>query len=287
MDAQEDKKVDDVSEGKKFGPCMNCGYPRTAHDWKIPGRYCSNYLARDPAPAQPVADAQGETAQGEANPCYCGKDACVGVDSIKAGYFCKRAEPSQQENALQPQPAEAVKSLSDRDFVAAIASLSLDMDYSDSEALAAITKRCYDRIDFLAKYKPQPAESDGLEVAKEKWLRDNNYSCFTDASEETFDAGWQASRQSLLNKANEWERTLGIAGCVKDKSTPVGWVNRRAEAAEAKLSSLLAQKPEATVSFDRLAEVYNDSPLDGSVSHLCIEVMKYRQLFKDAEKGMR
>lgn len=97
-----------------------------------------------------------------------------------------------------------------------------------------------------APSQPQPAESDGFEE-------------------------WFSQREDSYQ--------YGAEGPARD-----AWEEQERRH-KAKLSSLLAQKPEATVSFDRLAEVYNDSPLDGSVSHLCVEVMKYRQLLKDAEKG--
>jgi hypothetical protein len=41
--------------------------------------------------------------------------------------------------------------------------------------------------------------------------------------------------------------------------------------------------PEAKVSFDRLAELYNDSPIDGTVHLVCIELQQYRAL-KSREK---
>ena len=42
-----------------------------------------------------------------------------------------------------------------------------------------------------------------------------------------------AANADLERRVNDWESTLSMAGCWKDRSVPVGWVNKRAEAAEA------------------------------------------------------
>jgi hypothetical protein len=42
-----------------------------------------------------------------------------------------------------------------------------------------------------------------------------------------------AANADLERRVNDWESTLSMAGCWKDKSVPVGWVNKRAEVAEA------------------------------------------------------
>ncbi len=50
---------------------------------------------------------------------------------------------------------------------------------------------------------------------------------------------------AALTRLDEWERTLTMAGCVKSEQAP-GWVNRRAEKAEAELRAVdatLARRP--------------------------------------------
>ena len=42
-----------------------------------------------------------------------------------------------------------------------------------------------------------------------------------------------AANADLERRIDDWESTLSMAGCWKDSSVPVGWVNRRAEEAEA------------------------------------------------------
>jgi hypothetical protein len=45
-----------------------------------------------------------------------------------------------------------------------------------------------------------------------------------------------------------------------------------------------ADKPKQIATFERIAETYNDSPIDSTVHHLCIEVMKWREWYRQREE---
>jgi hypothetical protein len=51
----------------------------------------------------------------------------------------------------------------------------------------------------------------------------------------------QVQLSAALGEVAEWERTIVIAGCVRDASRPCGWRNSRVEKAESELASLREQ----------------------------------------------
>lgn len=54
-------------------------------------------------------------------------------------------------------------------------------------------------------------------------------------------ADLRAQLAQMTELADEWKRTLTMAGCVKDEKSPCGWRNERAERAEAQASHNLKE----------------------------------------------
>jgi hypothetical protein len=80
--------------------------------------------------------------------------------------------------------------------------------------------------------------------------------CDWEDREAAYSRAHLARAEAGARKADEWESTLSLAGCVKDATNLVGWRNKRAEEAEARLEWLAENEASLMTHREMMAEGY-------------------------------
>jgi hypothetical protein len=241
--------------------------------------------------------------------------ACYWCGALKDASIHDIDGPSQQESAIQPkckvcgQPIEQRDTFGDKAWIHTIGGNIMSnghianpiksthqpqQDHICDGTYYKACRICAQReAEQIRNSQSQPAESYGFEewfntfympFFKSQNLSELEILRFRSVARCAWSNSKAASRQSLLDRIAEIEKVM--RQLVIQKETH----KERAEAAESKLQSLLAQKPEAKVSDELLAgwaeRQAPDCCCSPQVLHaLAIEVQKHRQLFKDAENG--